>query len=304
MLDVFINEAFYGFYHQNPVVLVDIGASGGTKDIWQGMDRYLQIIGFEPDEEQFNNLNKNRKGNEKYYNVALNDTKATVDFHVTRKQQLSSIFMPNRRLIDKFPEKERFDVLKTIKTDTDTLDNQLHAEADIDFIKIDTQGSELNVLRGANKTLSSVFGIELEVEFSALYENQPLFPDVDKFLRDSGFQLFDLRPWYWKRNLGMQYGMPKGQLIFADALYLRETCRIKEIVNRQKSSMLKKSKLLKTISICILFGYVDYAFELFKLEQDVFDAPEKTLFNEFFKKSILWRSGGRTLGNLEYIEEA
>jgi hypothetical protein len=75
-------------------------------------------------------------------------------------------------------------------------------------------------------------------------------------------------------------------------------------MNSQKDNMLKKSKILRILSISILFGYVDYAFELFTLEQDMFDEQEKTLLGEFFQRSILWRSGGRILGNLEYVEEA
>jgi len=57
-------------------------------------------------------------------------------------------------------------------------------------------------------TLNNVVGIEVEVEFSELYEKQPLFNDVDNFIRDKGFELFDLRRGYWIRKVAA--GIQKG----------------------------------------------------------------------------------------------
>jgi hypothetical protein len=70
-------------------------------------------------------------------------------------------------------------------------------------------------LEGATTILTdSVFGLEIEVEFVHMYENQPLFEDVDAFVKKFGFYLFDLKPYYWKRSSGKGYGKSKGQLIF------------------------------------------------------------------------------------------
>lgn len=60
-------------------------------------------------------------------------------------------------------------------------------ERTVDAIKLDTQGSELDILRGASRALSSCTLIEIEVEFNPIYEGQNLFCDVDRFLRDRGF---------------------------------------------------------------------------------------------------------------------
>ena len=78
----------------------------------------------------------------------------------------------------------------------DTLDHQLerHGLDDVDFIKVDTQGSELFVLQGASQVLGQhVVGVEVEVEFASIYGGQPLFADVDRHMREHGFDLFDLR---------------------------------------------------------------------------------------------------------------
>ena len=63
---------------------------------------------------------------------------------------------------------------------------------DFDAIKLDVQGAELDVLKGAQKKLSAATLVLSEVEFIPLYENQPLFGDVDGFLRAHGFLLHHL----------------------------------------------------------------------------------------------------------------
>ena len=52
----------------------------------------------------------------------------------------------------------------------------------IDFIKLDIQGGEPNALKGA-KSLNKVLGLEIEIEFHKIYKNQPLFSDINTFMR-------------------------------------------------------------------------------------------------------------------------
>ena len=53
----------------------------------------------------------------------------------------------------------------------------------IDFIKIDVQGAELDIFKGAKEHLAQVLTIVSEVEFVPIYKNQPLFGDVYSFLK-------------------------------------------------------------------------------------------------------------------------
>ena len=64
--------------------------------------------------------------------------------------------------------------------------------AEIDFIKLNVQGAELEILKGAQDALGTVLGIEAEVSFVELYLGRPFFSDIDAFLRRSGFHFFDL----------------------------------------------------------------------------------------------------------------
>ena len=84
---------------------------------------------------------------------------------------------------------------KTTEVELTTLDLSatLLGLSQVDFLKLDTQGSELMVLQGAEASLRSTRALEVEVEFNPIYVGQPLFGDVDAFLRARGFVLWRLK---------------------------------------------------------------------------------------------------------------
>lgn len=61
-----------------------------------------------------------------------------------------------------------------------------------DFIKIDTQGYELEILKGGEKTLSAATFVLLEVSFLDIYKNCPLVEDVLSFMKERGFVVYDI----------------------------------------------------------------------------------------------------------------
>lgn len=66
-----------------------------------------------------------------------------------------------------------------------------HKVGIIDLLKIDVQGYELEVLKGASLMLSSgrIRVIVLEVNFAPLYERQASFEEISTFLQSNGFHL-------------------------------------------------------------------------------------------------------------------
>ena len=109
----------------------------------------------------------------------------------------------------------------------------------VDYIKIDTQGAELSILKGGIKTLKNVKFLEVEVEFNPIYEGQPMFSDVDSFLRTYGFVLWKLSNLvhYAKADESeiimrsdaihydhhrVEYQPRGGQLYWADAFYIKK----------------------------------------------------------------------------------
>lgn len=287
-MDNLIEKTFSSHIKRFPLTLIDIGASRGIKRTWKKF-KNLRVIGFEPDKRAFYSLVKYNRPNTIYLNTGLYNQKKQVNFYLTRKPEVSSLLRPNRELLENFPNPERFDIIKTLKIQVDTLDNQIIKNniKDIDFIKIDTQGSELFILQGSKKLLEGdVFGLDLEVEFIKLYQNQPLFSDIDEFLRQFGFELFDLRQTYWKRQIGKKLGNKKGQIIGGDALYLRSIESFKKILQKIKDKEQKKTKILKTLSISLLYGYLDYALGLLYNTKEYFNQKEFSYLSKNLKRNI------------------
>ena len=162
---------FENFYSAHPLTLIDVGASGGISPHWLQHSGHLRIIGFEPDARAFDKLRSEQGHSSKYLNLGLHSSKGQVDFYLTRKQEGSSCFEPNRAMLERFHKPERFDIVQKITILCDTLDEVLREQGltDIDFIELDTQGSELPILQGASSVLTdSVFGLEIEVAFTEL----------------------------------------------------------------------------------------------------------------------------------------
>lgn len=245
----------------NSLWIVDVGASGGIHSRWSKATSHYNAVLFEPDQREYEALKSTGSGKENLIilNSALSDSVRQIDFNLCRKQQVSSVYLPNFSFLNKFPDPERFEVIKTVKIQADTLDNQLQKNnvTEVDFIKIDTEGYELSILKGASSSLENAIGLELEVEFVPLRENQPLFKDVDDFVRKAGFELFDIKRYFWKRKIGGDYGRRKGQLVFADTLYLKTP------ENLLLTGKLPSNKIIKSICVYLVFGYLDLAAELF-----------------------------------------
>lgn len=90
---------------------------------------------------------------------------------------------------------------------TSTLDSLAEIPQGIDFVNLDIQGAELEALKGANRILQDVSWVYTEVNRGYVYEDSPLIPDIDNFLKEKGFRRVATR---W--SIGEDWG---------DALYAR-----------------------------------------------------------------------------------
>ena len=93
--------------------------------------------------------------------------------------------------------------------------------------------------------------MEIEVEFVEMYQDQPLFDEVNGFVKNKGFSLIDLKRYYWKRKGTINTTNKKGQLIFGDALYFKTPEKILTISN------ITQEKIIRSIFIYLAYGYID-----------------------------------------------
>lgn len=261
-----------GFLDSLYVTLCNVGSrKTASKDDYgtQGWGLFapnLMIYGFDADPEACAEANAELEQREigwfeVHLPLAIGKTEAKATLHLTENPQCSSLYPPNQPFLSRFLQLKEFVAeVGTTEVETTSLDAICTAEEidTIDFLQIDVQGAALPVLQGADALLSrSVLAVQVEVEFSQLYQDQPLFADVDAYLHSKGFQLFDLAgPSRGQRSLLHSTTRP-GQLLWADALYLRDPLQA-----ATPDSFKTPEQILKLAGIADILDFTDYALEL------------------------------------------
>lgn len=244
------------------VLYCDVGARWGISEPWKSYRNIIDVVSFEPDPEEFESLREKNSASDKIYPYALYKKDETILLNLTKSRGCSSIYVPNDEFLNNYPDYARFTIEKKISARATTLDNlnKCGSLSHLDFIKLDVQGAELDILQGGEKFLKeNIIGMEVEVEFHQMYKGQPLFSDIDPFVRNQlGLELQDLRKTYWKYSDGINVGAKKGQLIFGDALYLRSPHKILEWSSRFTVENASE-KVQSAIILGIIYGYLDYS---------------------------------------------
>jgi FkbM family methyltransferase len=179
-----------------PIHAVDVGCRDGVRPQWRALGPHGSLVGFEADPEECARLNAGAvAGEERYEPIALAASSGQATLYLTADPQSASLYPPDEEAVRRHPELWRHEPRGTTTVPTTTLDEWARRgpQDPIDVLKVDVQGAELDVLKGAERSLASVRVLELEVEFEALYVGQPLFGDVDDFLRQRGLVLWRLR---------------------------------------------------------------------------------------------------------------
>ncbi len=191
------------FLKKNPVTLVDAGARNGVVN-FQHLSKWLSVHAFEPDAEEANVL-KNIKTPFASYIVhafALSSVGGKRNFHLTRNRSFSSFLSFDREEFRKhfgrMAQSDQwiagFETECTLEIDCVTLDAMFNDNT-IDYLKLDTQGTELEILNGAAELIKNkrIGIIEVEVNMQPVYAFQPTFSTIDQFLRNAGFLLVDYK---------------------------------------------------------------------------------------------------------------
>src|SRR5581483_9507402 len=118
-------------------------------------------------------LNQAAGPHEAFVPAALGREDGSATLHVTREPACSSLYPPSAAVLDRYPSLRPFMSPAGVTTVPLTRLSTWAAGAGvsrIDFVKLDTQGSELDILRGAGPLLDTCLGVEAEVMFSPLYD--------------------------------------------------------------------------------------------------------------------------------------
>jgi FkbM family methyltransferase len=257
----------------------DYGSQG-----WEIFAPNLTIYGFDADAETCSEANTNLNSRqvswtEKHIPVGLSDTIGKSKLYVTKYPGCSSLYPPSESYIERFAgNSELIRLVDIIEIETTTLDEFCNSEGieEIDFIQLDVQGAELCALKGAASILERcTLGIITEVEFTELYTGQPLFGDIDVYLRQQGFTLFDLSNQHRDiRRVLLTSEKHRGVLVWSDAFYFRD------LINQNVSNqhLQTPEKILKLACIADVLSFPDYTLELLIYLTLQYGADEKYNF--------------------------
>ena len=177
--------------------ILDIGGADGVTAI--KLYEHFQnakVRVFEPIPDNIAVLTKNIHGKDaiELYPVALGSEKKETEMTITARITSSSLLDVNTRDLGNDYMSTQLKPQQKIRIKVDTVDSCMQAGDTVLLMKLDVQGYELEVLRGAVNTLRSTQLIMAEVQNHELYKGAPMYHDIDAFLHDNGFVLMDMIP--------------------------------------------------------------------------------------------------------------
>ena len=197
----------------NVETIFDVGAAVGEFSI-KFSKIYIgsKIHSFEPQPDFFSTLKSNSRNRWISNMLALSNRKENSTFYLTYGRKSSSLIHPN---VTNSGWDSYLGVSDTIIVETDTIQNYCTQNSieRINLLKIDAQGSELNILKGAERMLSggNIDVIYTEVLFMRFYKDQPLFHDIAVFLEMYNYKLYNIYNHVYTKN---------SILTWADAIFV------------------------------------------------------------------------------------
>ena len=200
--------------HHGINVVFDVGANTGQYGTeLRSLGYRGRIVSFEPQRAPFAQLAAaaRRDGDWEAVNIGLGSTDGETEINVYQDSTLSSMLTFNAN----------FDVFAAGKVGTETIQvraldsifDQYAKGGDKVLLKIDTQGFEKPVLAGAERSLPTITGVQVELSISPLYAEQPRMEEMMVDLRGKGFVL-------WQLVAGAALS-DTGQELEADGLFFR-----------------------------------------------------------------------------------
>lgn len=266
------------FGAQDPIIIIDVGSRGGFNSEWRLFGSEAKIFGFEPDQEECDRLNALAPPGVTYIPCALGAANGTAILYQTKLAASSGLYRTNMEYFGRLLNRDNGVTVAEKEISVRTLASVLSERGirTIDFMKLDAEGAEFDILNGSVDYVrdASLLGLLSEIRFHEEINGSPVFSTLDIFLRDLGLRLYGLQYFHQSRRalpypgLG-DFRLPTGERFFAyttagqiqdgDALYFRD---LLVTANRGILSAMTPSRLLKLAVFYELYRLSDCAAEL------------------------------------------
>jgi FkbM family methyltransferase len=193
--------------HHRINVILDIGANiGQYGSLMRSLGFKGEIISFEPTKSAFSILEKNAKKDPKWkvINCSLGNENGTSYINISQNSVSSSMLEDLPLLTEaapqaKFIKKEAIEV-KTL----DSIFENLNIAGKNIYMKIDTQGYEEFVLKGATNSLNEIKGIQIEMSLLPSYNGSIPFEKMKSNIEQMGFELLAIENGFFDNKTGKQ----------------------------------------------------------------------------------------------------
>jgi FkbM family methyltransferase len=211
-------------------VLMDVGASGAPPPIWAGISSQSFYVGFDPDlreihEDKVAGFHRSIILNEA---VTAERQSTEVSFFLTRSPFCSTTLDPNPKATASWLERDLFDVEGRATVRATTIDSAMARLklSRIDWIKLDTQGTDLRIINSiSSEVFSRVMAIDTEPGLIRIYQGEDMFVDVHRALTGNGFWLSDMRTGGFLRMRRTTLDVVRQSNAGIDDNYIREAVR-------------------------------------------------------------------------------
>lgn len=189
--------------------VIDVGANDGSFILEVNDLLPIRALCIEPGVDAHSRLAAvaEYRPNIRTLNVAIDEVRGEADFFVAKSDVGSSLLLPVAGQLSEWAT-----TVAKVRVPTVRLDEILERESEVDLLKVDTQGTDLRVLRSGAALLApeKVGAILVESNFHQIYEGQDSFGDLYHLLVGKGYFMADF----------FRYFNRKGWLWYADALFL------------------------------------------------------------------------------------
>jgi len=237
-IDPFLGERFDDHYGSNPIRILDAGAADQVFNPFEDEPfRRTEVLGFEPTPISYEVLIERYAGHPRVQVVqaGLSSRSGQMEFYVHRKSPTLSSLDRDFHRDDEAVERCMIDV--------HALDDIIpRSYASPDFVKMDTEGHELQIVLGGQRVFTEdVVAVYTEFEFERGEDMGCAFRGLDGALVDCGFILFDIQI---DRGAMRNHGGKKDRIFGGNALYYKDVYRYDDEVLTAATAEHRRQKCL------------------------------------------------------------
>jgi len=288
---------------EDKIVVLDVGARGrNLAKEWGRLATKVEFYGFELSTDvcqKMQEADKEMGLKSTYIPFAISNKEEKREFYIKKVPTGSSFYtndlikhiysnwrvLRSGKILDL---EDRTSIVDTVTVDTVSLDELKSTKFfnKVDFVKIDAEGAELEIVQGGINVIKEALAVQLEVDFVERYNPKNLFFQIDTILNNLNFSFFDFLRFLktgrkQSRLVIKEYNnfisSNSGQVVGGDVIYLKDPLGPK-LINVDSFS---QQDLIKLSIISFVLGQFEYAFSIAELLKDKNGCVRKMLDSHF-----------------------